>query len=449
MQMRKRLAGASLALLATLVAPGLVCAQTTDPPEPPEVRRPYRGLFGGPGGRAGSQSLGLSASVYGAYDDNVYADQFGFAPVPGDLRQSGFYQGATAGLNYARRGRRIGFGADAGVGVNRYPGRSVLASYRGGANLSVPIKRYTSLSLSSSVSYSPEFRLGVFVDPNQPSNFQDPFSAVTPDLGVFGEPSFHTNSGVGVSRSFRRNGSLSGHYSLTTAHYRSSELDYSSQGVGARYSRGLSRYSSLRLGYSYGIGGYSRAETEQRGIHTIDAGVDYGRALSISRRTHFSFSTGSALFYANQSIEGILDYRLQFALLGSANLVHEMGRTWTAALSYRRSVDFHEGFTEPFLAQAVSADVQGLLSRRLRFSASTSYSRGLIGARSADRFDSTSANAGLQYGLTRYLAAYVNYVYYQYGFDTVVTIDPRFPQRLQRNGVRFGLSTAIPLIRAK
>jgi opacity protein-like surface antigen len=126
-----------------------------------------------------------------------------------------------------------------------------------------------------------------------------------------------------------------------------------------------------------------------------------------------------------------------------------MGRTWTAAVAYRRSVDFHEGFNDPFLAQSVSADLQGLLSRRLRFSSAVAYSRGLVGARSADTFGTTSATAGLEYGLTRNLAAYLNYVYYQYEFATQVELDPRFPDRLSRDGIRLGLSTSIPLIRGR
>jgi hypothetical protein len=90
-----------------------------------------------------------------------------------------------------------------------------------------------------------------------------------------------------------------------------------------------------------------------------------------------------------------------------------------------------------------------MLSRRLRFSSSVAYSRGLVGARSADTFATTSANGGLEYGLSRSIAAFVNYVYYQYEFATQVALDPRFPNRLSRDGVRVGLSTSIPLIRGR
>jgi opacity protein-like surface antigen len=447
MQMRRRFAVATLGLFAALGAPGLVCAQAT-PPESAEVRRPYRGLFGGEPGLVRGQSLTLSASIYGAYDDNVYADQFAVAPTA-DLRESGWYQGAQASLAYAKRGRRVGFGASGGVGVTRYPNHPAVAVYTLGASISGPLARRTSLAVSESFVYSPEFRLSLFADPNQPGGFQDPFATVTPDLGVFGDSSYRTSTNVSVTHSLRT-GSIDAYYSLITANYQSGTSNYTGQGAGVRYGRSLTRNASLRLGYGYGTGGYSAVSDENsHGVHNIDAGIDYGRALSVSRRTRVSFSTGSALFYADTSTDGRLGSRLQYALIGSATLVHELGRTWTASAVYRRSVDFHEGFADPFLSQSVSADLQGMLARRLRFTSAVAYSRGLIGARSSDTFATTSVTAGLEYGISRRLAAFVNYVYYQYEFATQAAVDPRFPDRLNRDGVRMGLSTSIPLIRGR
>ena len=64
-------------------------------------------------------------------------------------------------------------------------------------------------------------------------------------------------------------------------------------------------------------------------------------------------------------------------------------------------------------------------------------------------FDSYTATAGLEYGLTRYLAAYTDYLYYQYTIPPELALDPRFPPNLSRNGVRFGIRTSLPVIRAK
>ena len=166
-------------------------------------------------------------------------------------------------------------------------------------------------------------------------------------------------------------------------------------------------------------------------------------------RTRFSFSTGSALFYATQELSAGAPQRLNFTLLGNAQLSHEMGRTWSAAIVYQRSLDFHEGFVDPFLAHSVSANLTGLLTRRLQFNSTAGYSQGVIGVHTNNNYDSASASAGLEYGLTRFLAAYANYVYYRYAFPEGLAVDPRFPHSLARNGVRVGLTTSLPLIRTK
>lgn len=433
--------------IGLLVAPVPTFAQAPTDVQPAEVRRPFRGLFGAPGVPGSLQTLDFTASLYGAYDDDVFADQ-GSVALPGQARQSGWFSGLESGLNYTRRGRRVGFGADAGIGVAAYPDQPLFVQYRAGANLTAPLGRYTSLSLAESFVYAPQYRLGLFVSPTDSGVFADPFAGVSPDLGIYREHSYRTSTNVGVSRELRDRSSISGYYSLTTATYEAGELNYVNQGVGARYQRQLSRNAGLHVGYGYGAARYPNASfARRRGIHNIDVGVDYGRALSVSRRTQFTFSTGSALFFANQGINA--ERRLDYALLGSANLTHEMGRTWTTGISYQRSLSFHEGFADPFLSQALSASLQGLLSRRLRFASSAAYTRGVVGAGTSNDFTSSSANAGLQYALTRFLAAYVNYLYYQYSFPPGIAVDPRFPRSLDRRGVRIGLTTSIPLIRDK
>jgi hypothetical protein len=445
--MRRVHAIAAIGLLAGFAAPALVSAQVTGMGgEPADVRRPYRGLFGAPATSQMRESLDLTGSLYGGYDDNVFARQ-GQALAPG-LRQSGWYQGAQAGLMYAHRWRRVQFGSQGGVGVNRYPSQDQLfTSYQAAASIGAQVARYTQMSLSESFTYSPEFRLGLFPSAVDPGAFQDPFVIGGPDLGIFREPSYRTTTSAGLTQRLSDRENLYGYYSLLTANYPSSDFDYSNQGAGARYTRQLTQHAGLRLGYRYGTGGYRNiAALKRRGVHTIDAGVDYSRALSVSRRTNFSFSTGSALFYASDvQIAG--REGLHYALTGSANLTHEMGRTWTASVAVRRSVDYHEGFADPFIAQSASATLAGMLSRRLSSSSSLSYSAGTIGVGAGRNFGSGVFTSGLQYAISRYLAAMVDYVYYRYRFDAAVAVDPRFPRSLSRNGVRVGLTTSIPLVR--
>jgi hypothetical protein len=393
------------------------------------------------------ESLDLTGSLYGGYDDDVFARE-GQTVAPG-LRQSGWYQGAQAALIYGKQTQRLQFGAEGAASVNRYPGREhLLNSYSAAASLGGQVARYTQLSVGGSFTYAPQFRLGLFVNPGDPGMFQDPFGTGAPDVGLFSERSYRTSASTSMTQRLSDRDSLDASYSFLRADYAASDFDYTSQGGGARYVRRLTEHAGLRLGYRYGTGGYRRVPSlKRRGVHTIDAGVDYSRALSVSRRTSFSFSTGSALFYASDVEVAGRDQGLHYALTGNANLAHEMGRTWTASLAVRRSVDYHEGFADPFIAQSASASLTGLLSRRLSFMSTVAFSQGTVGVGNGRDFSTGMAGVGLQYGITRFLAATANYMYYRYRFDPLVAVDPRFPRSLSRNGVQLGLTTSVPLLR--
>ena len=54
-------------------------------------------------------------------------------------------------------------------------------------------------------------------------------------------------------------------------------------------------------------------------IHNIDAGVDYSRALSFSRRTTFSFSTGSAVLVRDKALGGFDGNRTSYQFIGNAD----------------------------------------------------------------------------------------------------------------------------------
>jgi len=446
-------------LLATTVASPVVRAreQQAQPSDvqPADVRRPYRGLFGAPASSESTEALDLSASLYGAYDDNVYADRSGVA-VGGPLRRSGWFGGVETGVTYTRHGARVGGGIDAGVGLTTYPDEPLFTTYRAAGNLNARVSRYGNLSIAEAFVYAPEYRLGLFISPSipgtsNPGTFADPFVNLATDYGVFRENSYRTGTNAAFTQTVHGHASVSAFYALSTANYDSGELNYVNQSGGATYHDRLSQNAGFHLGYSYGVGRYpNAARFNVAGIHNIDAGLDYGRALSVSRRTFFSFSTGSALFYASQGVTtNGSDRPFHVALLGTANLTHEMGRTWTSAIAYQRSVSFHEGFVAPLLAQSVSASLQGLLSRRLRFDASTAYTKGAVSVGTTNDFDSYTANSGLEYGFTRYWAAYADYFYYQHHLPPGFTLDPRFPSNMSRNGVRFGIRTSIPVIRAK
>jgi hypothetical protein len=85
--------------MTALAAPGFVSAQSKTSAEPASVRRPYRGIFAAPPSADSPQSLTLTGSLFGAYDDNILAALSSRAVRDPFLQYSGTYGGTDAGMN--------------------------------------------------------------------------------------------------------------------------------------------------------------------------------------------------------------------------------------------------------------------------------------------------------------------------------------------------------------
>src|SRR5204862_2967615 len=115
---------------------------------------------------------------------------------------------------------------------------------------------------------------------------------------------------------------------------------------GGIYQRHISRDATLHLGYVYQEGQFGvQAQARPAAVHNIDAGLDYHRALSFSRRTKIDFATGSTIVNL-PAAEGLTSSQLQYRVTGTAGLTRDMGRTWRARLGYNRGVGFWEAFRE-------------------------------------------------------------------------------------------------------
>lgn len=422
---------------------------SSDQPAPEQVRRPYRGIFRGPSDPS-RQALAFTGSVFGAYDDDVFAGSSGATvTAPGARGRSGWYGGLVAGLEYSRPGNRVSVGLTGDLGVNGYASRSETApTARTAGNVDWKLARHTTVDAAGSVVYAPEYRLGVFINPGSLTGSLDPFGSVVPDYDLFSLAAYRTSASVVLSQGIGRRASLDGYYTSVAVNYVEEPNDYRTQVVGGRFTDRITQNLSLRLGYGYSVARYDALQgfPPQR-VHNIDAGFDYGRALSVSRRTRLSFSTGSAILARGQTLSNLGQNDYSYRFTGAADLTHEMGRTWKAQLGYRRGIDFREGFYDPFLYDSVTGNVGGLWSRRVRFSSSADYSVGTVGVGSSNKFNAASANAGLEYALSRSLALFARYVYYAYEFDAQVALNPRFGRTLDRQGVRIGLTAFVPVIR--
>jgi hypothetical protein len=456
--MRSRSTPLFVCAIVTLLAPRVVCAQTqpaspppsssTDP-APPEVRRPFRGLFGGPADPRSKQSLELTASAFGAYDTNVFAATTSQPVAPGAPQHPGWYTSANAGLSYARTGDRFTVNVDGDSALYRYLNPEHLSyMYRAGGGVSTRIGPRTHVAIAGDFSYAPQYRLGLFFNPSTLTGDANSFSSVVPDYDLFKLTSYRSSGEASVQQELGRRASLTGFYSVADVNYTNSGNDYRYEAAGIHFSDRLTQHLGYHLGYSYNTAHYTViGGVEPRRINNIDAGVDYGRALSFSRRTTLTFSTGSALVSGGQLATS--DSRsFQYRITGTAMLRHEIGRTWTTALGYRRGVDWREGFVDPFLSDAVTGTFGGLISRRLQFNSGADYAFGNVGFGSSNNgYHSASAKAGLQLAMSRTLAVFARYVYYQYHFGSGVRLDPRLTPDFGRQGVSVGVEASVPIIR--
>lgn len=400
--------------------------------------RPNRALFGGGIGPTEHQLI-FSGSL-GLGRDRLVFPASSMAEVFRDPRETSFGSG-SASLSYALSRSRFTFGGGANASARYAPGLSsrTADSYSTSLSSSVDVASRTAMSGSFALSYQPLSALSLFPDmfgaggPPIPTDYE---------LGGGSTENYTTSSGaVGLSQELSSRSSLSFGYNYQHSPETGSRPAQSSQGASARYSHELARGLSMRLGYGRRIGVYSAFdEVGDRTIanQTIDAGVDFSRALSFSRRTSLSFSTGSAI------VSDAVTTR--YDLVGNASLNHEIGRSWTAALAYSRRVGFVYALAEPTFSDSISASVGGLLARRVSVSSGVGASMGSVGlSGDANGYRALQATASLQVGLIRTLGLGLGYVYYRYRFDTIDDLPSGIGTRLNRQTVQASLAVWLPL----
>jgi len=201
----------------------------------------------------------------------------------------------------------------------------------------------------------------------------------------------------------------------------------------ASFSVGLSRDLSLRLGYAYTQAHYGTRITE---LHRPDIGLDFLRALSLTRRTSLSFGVGTeASVYGGTT---------RFNATGNATVLHEIGRSWTTAAAYQRGTYFVDTFAEPLTGDSGSVQLSGLITRRLQLQAVAAVSIGEMGYTSRD-FDSYRGTITLSTALTRFMNVGVDYAYYKYEFDDTAGLEPGLSQDVNRQSIRARVSFWAPI----
>jgi hypothetical protein len=426
----------SLVTIALVVSAGRAFCQTSSP-----------AIFAGAEKRdENPDGLAALVELFQGYDDNVTASESGGSPErpPQADTVGGMYSGLNVGVQYLALGDGGQFRSWVNSAVRYYPDlQGVTASYHQvGATLSRSLSRRTSVYVSPFAAYSPLYSMQLIPESGADVDglvVEAPVSSGGPDFdfAVLRSESIRYGGNTGMNFTLSPAARLSLSYGYGKTQFDDRPLDLEVQTASINYGHRLTKNASLKLGYSRHEGtGYV---TGRQLVESANFGVDYRKPLSRSRRTVLRFSTGSSF------AESTAGRRMEAT--GSASLAHQIGRTWTAQLDYRRGYRHLDGFERPVFSDSANASLRGLLTRRLEFSTLTSYFTGAVGLRpNSPRFESYLASGRLRTALSRTLAAYVEYRYYHYRFDDSVVRPFGVPDTFGRRGARIGLSMFLPLI---
>jgi len=429
----------SLAMLvAVLVAvPSPASAQPPPQQAAPQGSRPTRqtrGLFGGGVGDT-SQSLMLNLSFGGVYDEDL-------TPGGRPPRQDGTGS-ANVDYSFGYEFGRLSVGASAGSSAHYYPAVSndVILGHRAALSASFKITEKTMLSVNQRFSYRPHrvtsfYPLGLAGEPGL-GPVSDP--AFDPAFGITTDNYLDFGTTVNLAKQVSRRGSLNLDYSRNQSNLTTASGRQVFQSLRGGFSYSVAKGLALRAAYGRDFRGGTVAGQSRWRTQVIDAGVDFNRALSISRRATLAFGTGATAIDNSG--------RRRYFATGAADFNYEIGRSWTATLSYRRQVQFIDTIADPLIGDSVTIGVGGLLSRRLQLNSFVGSRMGRFGiATTGPEFRSSHAGINLSVAIARYLAINANYSYFTYRAGSGAVLPVNIRPRMDRQSLRVTLNAWVPLI---
>jgi len=379
------------------------------------------------------QDMRVDASGGVGYDDDVFATTGG-QPSSVPLQASGGYSSLGLALTYSAVGRRTSFGASADSSLRYYRVEDGVTAHSYGGSVGATTELTRRLRVTGNV-YSQRASHHIFW--LFPVLGETPLGQITPpslDYTLNATDGHSVDADANMTYRFTARSSATAEYGRGYSRFGVDELER--ERWSARYEYGVSRYATLRLGYGREDADY--VGTNHYSRRTIDAGVEYSRPLSFSRKTTLNFRAGSSGLDDGQN--------KYYTVIGYVNLSHQLSRNWAVHAGYDRSIGFINGFLEPFLASSVMTNVTGTMGRRVELSASVGYSDGNIGFTAApteNGYVTYTAGGRVRVLLARNLSAYGEYIHYHYEFEDDVDLPLRSPHRLNRRGVRGGLSYTI------
>ena len=406
------------------------------------------------------QKLDVTLSSTEGYDRDLAPDARSTVGLGGS-ELAGYSTMLVGAADYSLQRSRVQIRAT-GTSALRYyrPLEGLLSSYyksvshTAGVGVSARLASRTTLLVNQTATYSPSYLYNLFARPTVAGPGDAPLAA--PDYAMRGSETQSYGTSMTLTHDVMRRSSFSAlaEYQYTeTAGQTADRRELNSYGVRGQVSRRLARNTVVTAGYLYRLSEVGRASGATTGQalaeQRIDIGVDYGRALTATRRIALGARVGSSTMRLKESAEGVgATGRHYSRLFGQLTLGYEFRRGWQARAAYLRGVEYVAGLSEPVSRDSVTASIDGSLTRHVNVLASAGYSIGESALnRSSSTFETYTGDARLRYAPTRTFAAYVEYLYYFYDSRGSTPIAPGIPAGLERSGTRVGLTVSVPVLR--
>jgi hypothetical protein len=423
-------------VVSTIGLSAPVFAQSSEPETP--TAHVFRGLFGPTAAdERHPPVVNFTLLAYAAADDN---SRFASASDVADeaLQSRRIYEGAQAGLGFLRRRPRSVLRVDGSSALRYYSDLNRVATQKhsGSIGLEYVLSHRAKVQLAQSASFSPYYQL-VLGRPLGALNAPD-VAPATGDYSVARQKQMVYGSSAVLSYTAGTHSALTVGYAGQHTDFFDSQ-DFHSQRAAARYTHEVAAGIGLRLGYGFGVDSFGGSTSTHN--HDLDFGIDYGRALAISSRTVLGFTSGTTMVATSGG--------RQVQVIGSAQLRHQLSRStrWNAQVAYDRGLQVIESVPRPFIADTVTAGINGYISRRISLRVLPSFATGVDVGDDQLRYHSFLEQTRLDMAISRNWAAYVEHFYYRYQFPATATLPAVLSAGLNRQGLRVGLSLWTPIAR--
>ena len=389
----------------------------------------------------------VTLSLSEAYDSEVPAEFRSRIPQSGP-QSGGFSTMATLLANYKNTGRRGYVIGTAQTAFRHYEqvGETTPVSHNAAIGGQLELSRTATLRINQSAAYSPSYLHQLFpgTTPAAPGDAL----AAAPEYRIYETDSYAYATSLEYSVGTRRGNRFAASADFNHTDFRGQirqRNDLTWYSGRAKYSRGLSRNVGVSAEYEYRTGDFGYGTT---GEHRLNIRGDYSRPLSSSRRANFRYRiTPSTLVIPESGLTGAVTGRI-FRLQAEGSVEYQFRRTWRAAGTYRRGIEYVAILEEPVFADSATAELSGLITRRIDVSAYAGYANGESAiTRGRNKLDTYTGRAMVRFALTRSVALHSEYVYYYYDLRGQAGLAPGLPRTYEQHGIRAGVMLWVPVHR--